>query len=54
MEATERLLSGRTTFMIAHRLSTLKSCDMILVLEQGRLAEIKQCAPEEWAQATAT
>jgi ATP-binding cassette subfamily B protein len=54
MEATERLMSGRTTFMIAHRLSTLKSCDMILVLEQGRLSEIKQCAPEEWAQATAT
>lgn len=51
MEATERLMSGRTTFMIAHRLTTLKSCDMILVLEQGRLVEIKQCAPEPWAQA---
>ena len=50
MEATERLMSGRTTFMIAHRLSTLKSCDLVLVLEQGRLVEVKQCAPEAWAQ----
>lgn len=50
MEATERLISGRTTFMIAHRLNTLKSCDLILVLEQGRLVDIKACAPEAWAQ----
>jgi ATP-binding cassette, subfamily B, bacterial len=53
MQATERLMSGRTTFMIAHRLSTLKSCDVVLVLEQGRLVEVKNCAPENWAQATA-
>lgn len=46
MEATERLISGRTTFMIAHRLSTLKTCDLILVLDQGRLVEIKESAPE--------
>jgi ATP-binding cassette subfamily B protein len=54
MEATDRLISGRTTFMIAHRLSTLKSCDLVLVLDQGRLAEIKECAPEAWTQAAAT
>ena len=54
MEATERLMSGRTTFMIAHRLSTLKSCDLVLVLDQGRLVEIKECASEAWAQAAAT
>jgi ATP-binding cassette, subfamily B, bacterial len=54
MEATERLMSGRTTFMIAHRLSTLKSCDLVLVLDQGRLVEMKECAPETWAQAAAT
>jgi ATP-binding cassette subfamily B protein len=53
MEATERLMSGRTTFMIAHRLSTLKSCDLVLVLDQGRLVEVKECAPETWAQASA-
>ncbi len=51
MEATERLISGRTTFMIAHRLSTLKSCDLVLVLDQGRLVEIKDCMPEAWVHA---
>ena len=50
MQATERLISGRTTFMIAHRLSTLKSCDLILVLDYGRLLEIKECAPEVWVK----
>ncbi|HVI05295.1 MAG TPA: ABC transporter ATP-binding protein, partial [Sphingomicrobium sp.] len=43
MEATERLMEGRTTFMIAHRLHTLKSCDLILVLDHGRLVEIREC-----------
>ena len=30
--------------MIAHRLGTLKTCDMILVMEQGRLLEVKESA----------
>jgi ATP-binding cassette subfamily B protein len=51
MEATERLMAGRTTFMIAHRLNTLKNCDLILVLDQGRLVEVKSCTPEVWSQA---
>jgi ATP-binding cassette subfamily B protein len=51
MDATERLMAGRTTFMIAHRLNTLKSCDLILVLDRGRLVEIKECTPEVWSQA---
>jgi ATP-binding cassette subfamily B protein len=54
MEATERLMSGRTTFMIAHRLSTLKSCDLVLVLDQGRLVEVKECSPEAWVRAAGT
>src|SRR5207249_504699 len=37
MEAMERLMSGRTSFMIAHRVSTLSSCDALLVIEHGRL-----------------
>lgn len=37
MEATERLMRGRTTFLIAHRLSTLDSCDIRLELEHGRV-----------------
>jgi ATP-binding cassette, subfamily B, bacterial len=39
MEAMTRLMQGRTTFMIAHRLSTLKRCDMKLEIEQGRLLD---------------
>jgi len=37
VRAIERLASGRTTFMIAHRLSTLESCDMLLEIEGGRV-----------------
>ena len=39
-EALERLVKGRTTFAIAHRLSTLKNAHRLLILEQGRLAEM--------------
>ena len=46
MNATALLMQGRTTFMIAHHLDTLRFCNMILVLEQGRLAEIRQSAAE--------
>jgi ATP-binding cassette subfamily B protein len=38
--ATERLMRGRTTFMIAHRLSTLENCDVMLELEHGRLVQM--------------
>jgi ATP-binding cassette, subfamily B, bacterial len=39
LKATERLMQDRTTFMIAHRLSTLENCDMMLELEHGRLVQ---------------
>ena len=39
MEAMERLMTGRTTFMIAHRLSTLDGCDVRLEVEAGRVVE---------------
>ena len=39
LDALEELMKGRTTFMIAHRLSTLRSVDRILVLDHGRLIE---------------
>ncbi|MDA1194640.1 MAG: ABC transporter ATP-binding protein [Planctomycetota bacterium] len=35
MDALERLMAGRTTFMIAHRLATLERCDVRLELEDG-------------------
>ncbi|WP_026735537.1 ABC transporter ATP-binding protein [Fischerella sp. PCC 9605] len=38
-EALERLMSGRTVFIIAHRLSTVRRCDRILVLEKGQIVE---------------
>ena len=38
MEAMERLMQGRTTFMIAHRLSTLDRCDVRLRVADGRLS----------------
>jgi subfamily B ATP-binding cassette protein MsbA len=38
-QAMERLMKGRTAFVIAHRLSTIQKADVILVMEQGRLAE---------------
>ena len=38
-EGMDRLMKGRTTFVIAHRLSTVKNSDCILVLEQGRIIE---------------
>ena len=37
IEAMERLMQGRTTFMIAHRPSTLVNCGMFLMIENGRL-----------------
>jgi ATP-binding cassette subfamily B protein len=39
MEAMGRLMRGRTTFMIAHRLETLEACDELIVLRDGRLLE---------------
>ena len=38
-EALERLMAGKTTLVIAHRLSSVAGADRILVLDQGRLAE---------------
>jgi ATP-binding cassette subfamily B protein len=38
-EALERLMADRTVFIIAHRLSTVRRCDRILVLERGQIVE---------------
>lgn len=38
-EALDRLMAGRTTFVIAHRLTTIQGADRILVLQRGRIVE---------------
>jgi ATP-binding cassette subfamily B multidrug efflux pump len=38
-QALDRLMQGRTTFVIAHRLSTVRRADLILVMEDGRIVE---------------
>jgi ATP-binding cassette subfamily B protein len=40
-DAMARLMKGRTTFMIAHRLTTLESSDLLLILERGRLVAVE-------------
>ena len=40
MEAMERLMEGRTTFMITHRLDTLSTCNVVLHFEEGILEEV--------------
>ena len=51
MDAMERLMRGRTTFMIAHRLSTLDKCDFRLLMENGRLENVSSNATTIRAEA---
>ena len=38
-KGTDKLMRGRTVFVIAHRLSTVRNADVIMVLEDGRIIE---------------
>ena len=40
LEAIERAIKGRTTFIVAHRLSTLKRADRVMVLEEGCITQV--------------
>lgn len=42
MEALGRLMAGRTTFLIAHRLSTLENCDIMITVEHGRVTSVNR------------
>jgi len=46
IEAMERLMAGRTTFIVAHRLATLRHCDVIYAVEDGRLVPASAEASE--------
>jgi ATP-binding cassette subfamily B protein len=46
LRAAERLMRGRTTFIIAHRLNMLKRCDMLLQVENGRVTLAEALAVE--------
>ena len=47
VDVMERLTAGRTTIMIAHRLQTLRHCDLQLMLRQGRIVvQVSDCAVE--------
>jgi ATP-binding cassette subfamily B protein len=45
VDAMERLMHGRTTFMVAHRVLTLRECDLLMAIEDGRLAWIRSDVP---------
>jgi ATP-binding cassette subfamily B protein len=38
-EALEELMKGRTSFVIAHRLNTVRHADMVFVMREGKIAE---------------
>ena len=40
MTAMERAMQGRTTFIVAHRLSTLRRADLVMVLDHGRVTQV--------------
>jgi ATP-binding cassette subfamily B protein len=46
MEAMERLIKGRTCFIIAHRLNTLENCHQLMRFEDGRLVSMTENVPK--------
>jgi ATP-binding cassette subfamily B protein len=41
IEAMDRLMQNRTTLMIAHRLTTLENCDILIMIEGGKIVNLE-------------
>lgn len=52
MDAMERLMAGRTTFIVAHRPSTLEGCDIRLEMEEGHLKSVQDFHPDKTTRPT--
>jgi ABC-type multidrug transport system fused ATPase/permease subunit len=48
VEAMERLMVGRTSFIIAHRPSLLRNCDVLLVVQNGNLRAVSSNLSAAW------
>ena len=46
VEAMERLMRDRTSFMIAHRVTTLRNCDLLIAINQGQVASMRSDVTE--------
>ena len=53
LEAMERLMTGRTTFIVAHRLGTLERCDLLLWVDEGRVEAVSKNVSELLSRAEA-
>ena len=51
MNATRKLMKGKTTFFITHRLDALSHCDLVIHLEKGRIVDIIHNDHPEWLNA---
>ena len=51
VHSMDKLMEGKTTFIIAHRLTTLESCDLLLVIDDGRIVNVTSRVKETVRQA---
>ena len=54
LEAMDRLMRGRTTFMIAHRPNTLENCDVVVLIKHGRVVSVRSHVQSALQEAMST